>query len=221
MDTPKYWTFGFPEVSLAEDGEEPGTGARWAQSEDTCWGKLAHDERLAELEHIAYSLGAKHCTIDIVETEKTLKKSNKRFGFNAKANIQSDASSDNIESDVSAEINTNYEATLKKEDTRYCELFWDGSDKPKKPRLKWFAYDDGIKNLIEMRCKGGNKVNARTLKIHGSSSITMSKDTACKIDIVLSSIGSTEGKVNSKRNAQLASQVTKETDQTFIFTIEF
>ena len=43
MDTPKYWTFGFPEVSLAEDGEEPGAGARWGQSEDTCW-RLHHNE---------------------------------------------------------------------------------------------------------------------------------------------------------------------------------
>lgn len=72
-----------------------------------------------------------------------------------------------------------------------------------------------------MRCKGGNKVNTRTLKIHGSSSITMSKDTACKIDNAVSSIGSIEGKSIGKRNTELESQVTKETDRTFIFRIEF
>lgn len=183
--------------------------------------KLAHDERLAELEHIAYSLGAKHCTIDIVEREKSIKKANKRFGLNKKANLQLDDSSDSIEGEVSAEVDTNYEAAHKREDNRYCELSWEGSDKPKKPRLKWFAYDDGIKNLVEMRCKGGNKVNTRTLKIHGSSSITMSKDTACKIDNAVSSIGSIEGKSIGKRNTELESQVTKETDRTFIFRIEF
>lgn len=186
-----------------------------------CIFKIAHDERLAELEHIAYSLGAKHCTIDIVETEKSLKKSNKRFALNKKANVQLEDSSDNIEGDVSAEVDSNYEATHKREDKRYCELSWEGSDKPKKPRLKWFAYDDGIKGLVEMRCKGGNKVNTRTLKIHGSSSITMSKDTACRIDSAINSIGSIEGRTSGNRNAELESQVTKETNRTFIFSIEF
>ena len=186
-----------------------------------CIFKIAYDERLAELEHIAYSLGAKHCTIDILETEKSLKKANRRFGFEKKANMQLEDSDDKIEGQASAEVNSNYETTQKREDTRHCELILEGSDKPKKPKLKWFAYDDGIKGLIEMRCKGGNKVNARTLKIRGSSSITMSKDTACRIDSAISSIGGVDGKYGDKRSAKLESQVTKETERVFIFNVEF
>lgn len=186
-----------------------------------CIFKTAHDERLAELEYIAYSLGAKHCTIDIEESEKSHKKANKRLGFNKNISAKSSESSSNFEHEATGEIDTNFETTQKRKDTRSSELSWDGSDNPKRPKLKWFAYDDGIKNLIEMRCKGGNKINARTLKIQGSSSVTMSKDTACRIDNAISIMGDLDGTIKNKKHAEFEQQATRETEQTFIFSIEF
>lgn len=186
-----------------------------------CLFKIAHDERLAELEHIAYSLGATHCTIEIVETEKELKITNKKYASSTKVTAQAEGFSDTIDGEVSAQINNNFELTQKREDSRFCESTWEGSDQPKKPKLKWFAYDNGVKGLIEMRCRGGNKVSTRTLRIQGSSSVTMSKDTAYRIDSAVNSIGSIEGKISGKRNAELASQATKEMNRIFIFTIDF
>ena len=186
-----------------------------------CIFQNAHDERLAELEHIAYSLGAKHCTIDIAETEKSLKRANKRINGDQKAVVHLEEDSGKVMGEISTQFDSNYETTHKNEDKRCSELWWEGSDKPKKPKLKWFAHDDGIKGLIEMRFKGGNKVNTRSLKIRGSSATTMSKDTACRIDSAISCMGSMEGKKNTGQNAKFERQVTKETESIFIFNIEF
>lgn len=192
-----------------------------------CIFEIAHDERLAELEHIAYSLGAKRCTIDIGVTEKSIEKSNRQLGFIRKVNTQiprgsgtEDTSS--VEDDGTVQVDSSYEVKRKQESKRCSELTWEGSENPKKPKLKWFAYDNGIKGLIEMRCRGGNKVNNRTLRIYGSSSSTMSKDTACRIDSAMSCIaGSFDGKSSGKRKAELESQVIKESERIFIYNVEF
>lgn len=192
-----------------------------------CIFELAHDERLAELEHIAYSLGAKRCTIDISVTDKSIKKTKNQFRFAKKANMHlqeesNDEETCSVDGDAIVQVDSHYELTHKQESKRCSELAWEGSDNPKKPRLKWFAYDNGVKGLIEMRCKAGNKVNHRTLKIYGSSSSTMSKDTACRIDSALSCIaGSYEGKSGGKRNAELESKVIKESERIFIYNVEF
>ena len=186
-----------------------------------CIFKIAHDERLAELEHVAYSLGAKHCTIDIVEKEKSLNKSNRKFDFNKNANLKSDKSSSHYSSNDTIHFDTNHEVTYNREDKRCSELTWEGSDKPKRPKLKWFAHDDGVKGLIEMRCKGGNSVKSKSLEISGSTSATMSKDTACRIDRALSIMGDAEGTARNKKHIELDKQATRETERTFIFHIEF
>lgn len=184
-----------------------------------CIFQLAHDERIAELEYIAYSLGAKHCTIDIVETSKSSKKSDMHMADTANAVITNENST--INGDASTNFNSNYEATRQSEFKRCNESFWAGSDKPKRPKLKWFAYDDGIKGLIEMRCKGGNSVQTKSLKILGSNSTTMSVDTAFRIDAAIKSIGTTEGKFGVLSNSGFKKQVTQETKHSFIFNIEF
>ena len=126
-----------------------------------------------------------------------------------------------INGDASTNFNSNYEATRQSEFKRCNESFWAGSDKPKRPKLKWFAYDDGIKGLIEMRCKGGNSVQTKSLKILGSNSTTMSVDTAFRIDAAIKSIGTTEGKFGVLSNSGFKKQVTQETKHSFIFNIEF
>ena len=186
-----------------------------------CIFKIAHDERLAELEHIAYSLGAKHCTIEIVEKETSRNKSSRKFELNKKANLKDDKSTSHFDSEDTVHFDTNYEATYQREDKRCSELTWEGSDKPKRPKLKWFAYDEGVKGLIEMRCKGGNAVKARSLKLSGLNSATMSKDAACRIDRAISIMGDIEGTAKGKKQAELEKQATRETERTFIFNIEF
>lgn len=187
-----------------------------------CIFKYAYDERLAELEHIAYSLGAKHCVIDIVEKEKQIRKTKKRFEGSKKAELAGDESgSCGVEGECTEVFNREVELTHRNEKEGHSELKWEGSDKPRKPKLKWFKHDQGILGLIEMRCKGGNMVNSKILKIQGSSSATMSKDTALRIDSAIGSIDNSLGKVKGKGNSEFEKQVTKETHSEFVFLIEF
>lgn len=183
--------------------------------------KNANDERLAELENIAYSLGAKHCTIDLVEIEKVTKKSKKKVTSSNDANMKLESDQDRVELDSERNYTSNSEITHHGENRRCSESFWDGSDKPRRPKLKWFAYDESVKLLIEMRCKGGNSVRSRSLEFLGSNIATMSKNTACCIDSALRSIGSIDGKVNAKGNAEFEKQATRELKSKFIFRIEF
>lgn len=132
-----------------------------------------------------------------MEKEKVSHKKKKKLEIKTKAKFDR-----NDDSEIDAESNELFSSrqkiSKKSENKGHSELTWEGSDKPKKPRLKWFAHDEGIKGLIEMRCKGINPVKTRTIELYGSNSATMSKDTACRIDSAISSIGSTEGKASGK-----------------------
>lgn len=186
-----------------------------------CIFKLAYDERFAELEHIAYSLGAKRCTIDIVEKEKKSQKTKRKFEVSKKIDAPVTDESPAIKAETTEVYNRDYILTQKNENEGHCELTWTGSDKPKRPKLKWFAHDKGICGLIEMRCKGGNSVKTRTIRISGSTSATMSKDTALRIDSAIGSIDNSLGKAKGKAHSELEKQVTKETCSEFVFNIEF
>ena len=86
---------------------------------------------------------------------------------------------------------------------------FEGHDNPQPPTLKWFLYDDNIKNLIEMRMNRAIKSNVLELK--GSSSLAMSKAIACAIDDVM--------RVNG--GASLEKRSLKEQSKILVFEIEF
>jgi len=179
--------------------------------------KNANNERLAELENIAYSLGAKHCSIELVEKEKVIQKTKKKISTRKNVNAKNDSDQEGVELDSEGEYTSNSEVTHKGENRKCSESFWAGSDKPRRPKLKWFAYDEGVKLLIDMRCKGGNSVRTRSLDFFGSNFATMSKNTACCIDTALRSIGSIDG----KGNAEFENQATRELESKFVFRVEF
>ena len=170
-----------------------------------CIFQKAHEERLAELEHIAYSLGAKRCTIEITETNADTSYSNKKAGVTE--------SYKGIKSKESAE------QTLKTTDSSNRSgisiIEFEGSNTPKKPTLKWFAHDNGINGLIEMRCSGDNSVKTKSLELYGSSSATMSQKAAYAIDTAIGKIGNFGGQVS------MDSQAAKEHKSKLIFNIEF
>ena len=122
----------------------------------------ATEEKLAELNGIAYSLGARSCSIEIIEEDTEsqsqligMKKVGSSGVTSASSNKQSGKSTSSFE----------------------------GHDNPEFPILKWFEHDDNIKNLISMRMSKAIKSNVLELK--GSSSATMSKKVACAIDDII------------------------------------
>lgn len=96
--------------------------------------KKTNDDKLAELKNVAYCLGAKRCSIEIVDEERD--------------NISLATA---LKSRIGGAEFSNNEASTHKQLSKITAYF-NGDNEPSRPNLKWFAYDENIKNLIEMRC---------------------------------------------------------------------
>ena len=166
-----------------------------------CIFEKAHDERLAELKNIAYMLGAKSCTIEITEEQFERSTTSKNTGVNiskimgAKTEQAATAETTNIRSSKISAV-------------------FEGNPTPRRPELKWFAQDDTIKKLIEMRCKKTNKLNLETLQLYGATSATMTQKAATSIDSVLSKLKLT-GNFSMQSNAQC------EHSRKIVFSVQF
>ena len=170
-----------------------------------CIFQKAHEERLAELEHIAYSLGAKRCTIEI--NEKNADTNYKQIKVSASESYNGvDVSESTEQAQKTTDTNTRSGISV---------IEFSGSNTPKKPNLKWFAHDNGINGLIEMRCSGDNSIKTKTLKLSGSSSATMSQKAAYAIDVAVGKTANIGGQTS------MDSQAAKEHHSELIFNIEF
>ena len=165
-----------------------------------CIFSKAQEEKLAELENIAYCLGAKSCSIEIVSFEADRDITKKSFGIESKK--------------VSVVTENSQSQSNAQQSTGKTIVQFKGHDNPTRPTLKWFTYDDTVKNLIEMRCNQPDSVKSRTLALSGASSATMSQQTAIAIDGLLKNI-----KVKAK--GKMESQINREMNSKLVFEIEF
>ena len=125
--------------------------------------KKTTEEKIAELEHIAYNLGAKSFSVEIVETDY----SNNTKNLSINANVSLGGGISSSKGRMQSGKNT---------------TFFGGGKSPEMPTLKWFAHDDNIKRLVQMRLENSNSVQSKVLEIRGSSTVTMSKSIAGAID---------------------------------------
>lgn len=170
-----------------------------------CIFSKAHEEKLAELKHVAYCLGAKKCSIEIIEFSSDVQTRNKSVKISEKmGRFSSTESTDQSYSRASSSYRGGS-----------SETEFQGNDILQRPNLKWFAHDDNIKRLIEMRCDGNRAVKSETLKLSGSSSATMSQKTACMIDGAMGKIGGAKG------NVSMEAQAAKENGSKLLFHVEF
>jgi hypothetical protein len=88
---------------------------------------------------------------------------------------------------------------------------FEGSVAPTQPTLKWFANDENIKNLIEMRCTNPGRLKYEELRLSGSSSATMTQKAAAAID----------GLKGIKGGISMQSQALTEHSSELLFTVEF
>lgn len=162
----------------------------------------AHEERLAELKQVAYALGAKACTIEISESTQEANSANHSANFGGKVigigkiGINSDQAVSN--------------ANARKRSGKIKAVF-EGSTEPTIPNLKWFANDENIKNLIEMRCTNPGRLKFEELRLSGSASATMSRKAAAAID----------GLKGLKGSISMQSQAMVEHSSELLFTVEF
>lgn len=159
----------------------------------------AHEEKLAELENIAYMLGAKRCTVELLEAD----------GMNEKTKSVANVS-------CQLNISKNEERKQSASHTRSGKTVstFNGNDTPVRPDLKWFKDDRNILNLIEMRCSDANSIHSRTLVLEGSSSIAMGHNQARSIDLVTKKFG-------IKLQSSLETQYAKEYSTKLIYEVEF
>ena len=173
-----------------------------------CIFSRAHEERMAELKNIAYSLGAKSCEIEITEESVEISSQKKAFSSSATATIKGVkvSESESAEQSASSKISNQRSGKIIAE--------FEGSETPRRPELKWFANDDTIKGLIEMRCTNNNSLKSETLILSGSSSAAMSQKTAYAIDTAVSKMG-------AGASSNMESEAIRENTSKLIFNIKF
>ena len=173
-----------------------------------CIFNRAHEEKIAELKHIAYCLGAKMCTIEINESdvERTVVKKKASVGVGGRIHGVKASTSESVEQNASTH-NTNQRSGK-------VTITFEGSSAPQMPTLKWFANDGNITKLIDIRLNGNNSIKSEELRLSGASSATMSQKTACAIDNAL-------GPMKAKGSSTMESQAVRESHSTFLFSIEF
>lgn len=163
-----------------------------------------HEEKLAELEYIAYSLGAKSCTVHIEEREKKYDK--KKRGLEIKGQKQTMSTTESYEVEMENDI-------LVKRSGK-SETQFKGNEKVRVPVLKWFIHDKNILNLIEYRCEQQNEITSKTLVLSGYSSATMSRQAASSIDATVAEMG-------LGQSYSMEDKAVKESESKIIYHLEF
>lgn len=161
----------------------------------------AHEERLAELKSVAHALGAKRCTIEITESSREVSSAEKHGNLG-------------LGKMLSGKVDQSVQNATSKARSGKITAEFEGSDTPHRPKLKWFAQDENIKKLIDMRCKPGNTLKTETLILSGSSSATMSHKTATSIDSAIK-------KANLGVGVSMGSEAMNEHNSKLVFEIEF
>ena len=170
-----------------------------------CIFNKAHEERMAELERVAYAIGAKKYRIEIIENETKKQVQNKSVRISEKYS--------NVSVTESAE--QSMEETGRNNRSGRIEVEFESVGIPQKPILKWFAHDDTINQLVEMCCEGKRTVKTKTLELLGSSSATMSQKAAYVIDGAIGKMGGASG------STSMEAQAAKEHNSKLLFFVEF
>lgn len=177
-------------------------------SVDTYFSNIQH-EKLAELQNIAYSLGAKRYWVEVVDdkSESSLLKKGATFNAQAKVKNQKGKAKSQLKVSGSEENKISSVASSKS----IAEASFSGTNEPTIPKLCWFSNDKNLQNIIKMRCEDRNSsITEYSLELASSSS--MSASTAIKIDATLS-------KFNVSCNFQ--KNVQEEHSQKMFFKLEF
>lgn len=167
---------------------------------------IALREKVAELEHVAYCLGAKSFSVEI--EEETAEKCESRTNHSTDV----DGKNSRFYAKENADMQSKNTKFIKK--SAKNSTVWEGNREAKEPELKWFSNDDTIKCLIRMRLEEANTIKSKTLILSGASSATMSKKTACAIDSAIS-------KLNARVSSKIEQGISKEERCCFVFSVEF
>lgn len=162
-------------------------------------------QKLAELSRVAYSLGAKYYSIEIIEEEKETKKKEGKAGVKAKAKKIADGQI-TIEASENTVVKHSRKAFRQEEFTK--------TRNPVVPVLNWYKDDHNILGLIDAVCNGDGSMKKSDIQIECSKSAVMAKALAGKIDVAVKKMGiGTTTSLKSEAESEFASKI--------IFHVEF
>ncbi|MGM9619514.1 MAG: hypothetical protein ACI3W8_06760 [Oscillospiraceae bacterium] len=143
-----------------------------------CYFSTIQEAQLAELQHIAFSLGAKKYEVELAEVSK------KKSTFKGDIQLNAAGHGDGhavVERDKSTET----------KNSSLAKATFASGRKPSRPYLLWYAHDNNIKNLIDMRCseENGSKMPTYEIRLNSSSVAVISTRTAAEIDAAAGKLG--------------------------------
>lgn len=184
---------------------DPFNSKRFIKIDD--YFETAKKDRMTELREIARALGAKKCSIELIEEEKSSKRAQAKANGSFKKGMPGRANG-NVKVGCSS-------ANCGKNKNRVVVTFSGDAD-PEYPRLEWFAHDSEVHFLINARLggTGSNTMKNYQFSLETSSSETMSLDMAAKIDVALKGM-------KIKTNYSFQGKVKKEMASRFLYSVEF
>ena len=139
--------------------------------------KYLKQARVAELEYIAQSLGAKHFKVSIME--ETSSEQIKKTSGGAKLGFSIFKAGTSVESNNS-EKKYEYIGVA-------AENIYPGKD-PVRPELKFWANNESIKSLVEQRMDLENRLISKTFRLDYNTSTGIKEKEAAKIDGALKAL---------------------------------
>lgn len=170
-----------------------------------CLFERTQKEKLAELAHIAYCLGAKRYSVEM--QEETSQKSTSFVKVKAAARGVPKVSFEGSEEQQTRSTSGSVSKSL-------ASVAFDEAREPVEPTLKWFVHDNYICELIRQRCSGTGSMRSIDIALSGSDYSTMSASTSVKVDAAVCKIG-----LNS--NAHIEASSAEERSHKLIFHLEF
>ncbi len=160
------------------------------------------EEKLAELQHIAFCVGAKSYSVEMIEDNKEKASMVGDFGVSEKKGKKAQAG-------VGVGFTSQNKNSLHTK--ALAEATFESKREPIEPKLVWFAHDRNVLNLIQMRC-AGQVVDMKNYAIELQSTTTMFRSTMAKLDGALASM---------KMNSKLKMEIEKECRKKMVFKLKF
>lgn len=182
--------------------KDPYHNNTFIQVEDL-YSEIQH-QKISELSHIAYCLGAKSYSIDLLEDENESIKFSEKSNTSAKVKI------------VDAEVSEEYERETENSRmsrSRISETFLERRE-PVQPELCVFKHDHIILDLVNQVLNNSETLVSRDIVLEGSSTALMSYSTAAKIDAAIKKMGASVG-------VSIKKQTKHELSKKMIFHLEF
>lgn len=164
-------------------------------------------EKMSELQHVAYCLGAKYCKLEMHETQVSDSKQGRQIKASLKKTGMA-SKSESVSADRSEQVSEDRHMLF--------ERHFSGSDEVTRPPLNWYRNDKEINDLVEMRCSddSANAIHEYVVNIDCRSSATLAQTRASEIDSAFQGLKVSIG-------TSLQEECYRESRQTMVFTVLF